>query len=250
MKYQRSIFGNLSAIFVAVLATMTGARAQMNSAMVQGPQFSGPMAKLFGDHQSFSATMEFQTESGQGRAMTMDGGIAYLNGMSRFEMDLSQMQGAGIKPGAMAQMKRMGMDKIVAVSIPAKKIMRSIYPSMNSYVETAIPDSTPASSSGTDYKVTVTETGSETVAGHPCIKNKVVVTAPDGVSHESTVWNATDLDKFPVKIEMSENGKHVTMTFKDVKLDKPDAALFDPPADCKKYGSMMDMMMSRARGGQ
>ncbi len=81
-------------------------------------------------------------------------------------------------------------------------------------------------------------------------KNKVVVTGPDGVSHESTVWNATDLDKFPVKIEMSDNGKQTTMTFKDVKTEKPDSALFDPPADYKKYDSMMNMMMSRARGGQ
>jgi hypothetical protein len=238
-------------IFTAFLAVAASAEAQLGSAMVQGPQFSGPMERLFGEHQSFSANMELHTEGGpSGKAITMEGNLAYLKGMSRFEMDMSNMKGANIPQGAMAQMQRMGMDKIVAVSIPEKKIVRSIYPSMNAYVESALPDSTASASTGTDYKVAVTELGSETVSGHPCAKNKVVVTGPDGVAHESSVWNATDLDKFPVKIEISDNGKRTTMIFKDVKLDKPDAALFDPPADYKKYDSMMNMMMSRARGVQ
>ena len=209
------------------------------------------MAKLFGDHQSFSATLAFQTEGGSSsKSMTMDGAIAYLNGMTRFEMDMTKIQGANIKPQAMAQMKRMGMDKIAVVSIPEKKIMRMMYPSMNAYVESALPDASTSGASEKDYKVSVTEVGSETIDGHDCVKNKVVVTEPSGTSHESTVWNAKDMDKFPLKIEMSDNGKQMSMMFKDVKLDKPDAALFDPPADAKKYDSMMDMMMSRARGGQ
>ena len=152
-------------------------RSNWQRRYVQGLQFLTG-AKLPGDNQSFSATMEFQTEGGQS-AITMEGNIAYLNGMSRFEMDLSQMKGANINPGAMAQMKRMGMDKVVAVSIPEKKILRTIYPSMNSYVESVLPDSTASASTGTDYKVAVTGM-SETVSGHPCAKNKVVVTGPDG----------------------------------------------------------------------
>jgi hypothetical protein len=239
------------AVFVALLFAAAGVEAQFNNAMVQGLQFTGPMAKLFGDHQAFSATLVFQTEGGSsGKSMTMDGPIAYLNGMTRFEVDMTKMQGANIKPQAVAQMKRMGMDKIAVVSIPEKKIMRMMYPSMNAYVESALPEATSSSSSGTDYKVSVSEIGSDTIDGHPCVKNKVVVTEPSGTSHESTVWNAKDMDKFPLKIEMSDNGKQMSMKFKDVKLDKPDAALFNPAADSKKYDSMMDMMMSRARSGQ
>jgi len=38
--------------------------------------------------------------------------------------------------------------------------------------------------------------------GRPsCVKNKVIVTDDKGDKHESTVWNATDLKNFPVKIE-------------------------------------------------
>ena len=48
--------------------------------------------------------------------------------------------------------------------------------------------------------------------------------------------------KFPVKIETTEQGQAVTMLFKDVKLSKPEANLFDPPSDLKKYDSMMSLM--------
>jgi hypothetical protein len=39
------------------------------------------------------------------------------------------------------------------------------------------------------------------------------------------------------------------MLFHDVKLAKPDASLFEPPSDCKKYDSMQSMMMQRAMQG-
>jgi hypothetical protein len=122
-----------------------------------------------------------------------------------------------------------------------------MYPGMSAYVEMPMPDAQ-AASKAADFKMETTELGPETAAGHPTVKNKVVMTGPDGVKHEATVWSATDLDKFPVKIEMDENGGKMTMTFKDVKLEKPDAALFNPPSDYKKYDNMMGLMMSRARG--
>ncbi|HEX3988217.1 MAG TPA: hypothetical protein VHZ30_02225, partial [Verrucomicrobiae bacterium] len=118
------------AVFVALLFAASEVEAQIGSAMLQGPQFTGPMAKLFGDHQAFSATLAFQTEGGSsGKSMTMDGAIAYLNGMTRFEMDMTKIQGANIKPQAVAQMKRMGMDKIAVISMPEKRKTLMIYPS-------------------------------------------------------------------------------------------------------------------------
>ena len=37
------------------------------------------------------------------------------------------------------------------------------------------------------FKLEATELGKETVAGHPCVKNKVIVTDDKGDKHESTV---------------------------------------------------------------
>jgi hypothetical protein len=93
-----------------------------------------------------------------------------------------------------------------------------------------------------DFKIETTELGKEAVNGHPCVKVKAVVTDDKGVKTEATLWKASDLKQFPVKLERTENGSLVTMNFKDVKLAKPDAKVFDPPADATKYDSMQAMM--------
>jgi hypothetical protein len=86
------------------------------------------------------------------------------------------------------------------------------------------------------------------------VKNKVTVTDDKGNSYESTVWNATDMKNFPVKIEQSAGGGTVTMNFKDIKLEKPSADKFDAPAGATKYDSMSAMMqqemMKRAAQGR
>jgi len=217
-----------------------------------GPSFGGDMAKLFGENQAFSANVEFQFKQGGSEdAMTLPAKVAYSEGKSRFDLDLTRMKGGGMPPDAGAQMKQMGLDKMVAISLPDKKVTRLIYPGLEAYVEMPMSDPDDFSSAA-DYKMEVTEVGKETFGGHDCIKNKVVVTGKDGTKHESTVWNASDLKKFPVKIETSEEGHDLVMLFKDVKLAKPPGSEFDPPTGYTKYDSMMTMMqqvMMKRMGG-
>jgi hypothetical protein len=105
----------------------------------------------------------------------------------------------------------------------------------------------------TQLKIEITELGKETLEGHPCVKHKVVVTDTNGKQHESTVWNATDLKKFPVRIETGEGNAKARMNLTNVKFDKPDAKLFDPPANFTRYENVQTMMqqavMKRMLGG-
>jgi hypothetical protein len=218
-----------------------------------GPRFGSEMTKIFGENTAFSANLEFRmSRGGTADPMTVPGKLAYLTGQSRFEMELTAMKGAQLPPQAAAQMQQMGMDKMVIVARPDKKLSYIMYPGLLAYVENPIPASEVAQPAE-DYQVQTTELGKETLDGHACVKNKTVVTGKDGKPHEFTVWNATDLKQFPLKIETNQDGNNVTMLFKDVKLAKPDAAQFDPPADYKKYDSMMAMMqqemMKRLGGG-
>ena len=210
-----------------------------------GPRLGGDMAKIFGENSAFSASLEMHTSGGAGAGeITMPGKLAYLEGKSRFEMDMAEMKGGPMTPQAAAQMKQMGMDKMVVISRPDKHISCMIYPGLQAYVENPIQDpdaATPAS----DYKSEATEMGKESVDGHACVKNKVIVTDKAGKTHQSTVWNATDLKNFPVKVETTEGGQTVTMLFKDVKLDHPEAAQFEAPAGFKKYDNMMAMMQEQ-----
>lgn len=216
-----------------------------------GPKFDGAMAKLFGVHSTFSAAMEFQSVQASGVTNTVPGKICFDAGKSRFEMNLSETKGMKMPASAMAQMKAMGMDSLISITRPDQKFVYLIYPGLRSYVE--MPPTDPmASTNSEDYKIESTELGRETVDGHNCVNNKVVVTDKDNATHEYTVWNATDLRNFPVKIVTADTGQLATMLFKQITFARPAASEFEIPADFTKYDNIQAMMqteMMKKMGG-
>jgi hypothetical protein len=217
-------------VLVTLIVTLA-ASVHAQFGRVNGPDLTGAMAKLFGDNAAYTADIELQVDNSSQPA-TMPGKISFDSGKSRFEMNLAETKTG--QPAHANQMKAMGMDKLVMISRPDTKVVYTIFPSLSGYLETAIKDSD-ADKPASAYKIQMTEVARETVDGHVCVKNKAVVTDDQGKTHESMVWNAIDLKKFPLKIETTDQGRTTTMLFKNVNLSKPDAALFDPPADYKKY---------------
>jgi hypothetical protein len=223
-------------VFVAVIISLAGSvHAQFGR--LNSTPFTGAMTKVFGTNTAFSADIEIQAAGSPRETKPMPGTISYDSGKSRFEMDLSSTQ----TPGIAEHMKAMGMDKTVAITRPDTKVVDMVFPSLSAYIETPLKDQD-AGKPGTSYKIQSTELGRETVDGHVCVKNKVVVTDDGGKTNEFTVWNAIDLKKFPLKIQTTENERVTTMLFKNVKLSKPDAALFTPPADYTKYDNQQALM--------
>jgi hypothetical protein len=87
-------------------------------------------------------------------------------------------------------------------------------------------------------KVKRTPVGTETVEGHSCKVENVVVTRADGKTIESKVWEADDLNGVPVKIEAkTELGKFMAV-YRDIVLATQDKALFIPPDKCTPYEKM------------
>jgi len=227
-------------LFAFSLVFTSSLYAQMGR--MSGPAYNSAMAKLFGDNPAFSADIEIQTGSG----MTMPGKMTVGSGKSRFEMNISEAKGGQMSPATAEHMKAMGMDKTITISRPDTKVVYIIYPGLSAYVSMAVQDPD-AGKPDSAFKVDKSELGRETVDGHPCIKNKVVVTDDKGKSHESTVWNATDLKDFPVKIVTAEGGNQFTMLFKNVNTAKPDAAQFEAPSDYKKYDNQQSLMMEEMK---
>ena len=89
-----------------------------------------------------------------------------------------------------------------------------------------------------DFKVTRDPTeDKETVDGHPCKIENVTFTRGDDdpIVIQMKLWEAEDLQGFPVKGEVSvaSNGNKFTFNYTDVSLKPPDPALFKSPAKCK-----------------
>ncbi|MDB6111496.1 MAG: hypothetical protein JWR69_3246 [Pedosphaera sp.] len=240
----------LTSLFLAAALGSFSCFAQMGSGATPG--MDAAMTKLFGKNNAFTAKAELNLRmSEQKEPMTMEMNISMLEGKTRSEMDMTTAKGGPMPPNAAAMMKQMGMDKIVAISRPDKKMTLVIYPGLQSYAEIAMSEKE-AASANKDYKLETASLGKETIDGHPCEKNKVTMTDDKGEKQDALVWNASDLKDFPVQLQMTTEGNTILMKFKEVKLDKPAAKLFDAPTDLTKYTSLQTMMqeaMMKKMGG-
>jgi hypothetical protein len=248
------------AVFSAVVALTVVAHAQFPGPgggpgrALGGPArvpIQGGMVKLFENHKAFTANVLMQTQFG-GSVITMPGKLSFLDRKMRFEMDTTRMTGGNLPPGALEQMKAMGMAEVISIARPDKKENYIVYPGLKAYA--AMPAEESASSQdSTELKKT--EVGKEPVNGRPTTKYKVMVKDDSGKDQEVHLWSDAELKGFPVKIEVVSEAGPSTVTFSDVKLARPEDSLFDPPADLQRntdVGTMMrEAMMKRfsAPGG-
>jgi hypothetical protein len=172
--------------------------------------------------------------------MTVKSKMYFDHDNSRTEMNMADAQGGNLPPDAVQQMQALGMDKVVSVSLSDKKNVFMIYPNIRSYVAMDVSGNGVATH---PFQTETTKLGEETVDSHPCIKNKTVVWTSDQ-TNEFTVWNASDLNNFPVQIAMTQPDVSITISFDNVSFDKLDPSLFKAPANYTRYGSMQDLMQS------
>ena len=166
-----------------------------------------------------STSMKDQNDQEQ---MTMEINCAVLEGKFRGDSDFSKMKSAQFGPQVLAQMKAMGMDRNIVIVRRDKNTMFLIYPGLKSYLEMPFPKGQSLKELP-QPKIDKTEIGKETVAGHPCVKSKFVTTLQDGKTINGIIWEATDLNNFPLQSQMNTDAGSVTTLFKDIKLAKPDA---------------------------
>jgi hypothetical protein len=183
-------------VFVALAFILLIARA----AEAQSTDRAGidkVLMRIFGDNNSFTADM-LTTQTVHDESTSIPGKIACHAGNIRTETDLGNARSPRMRPENTAHLRAMGLGKTVEICRPNKKLTYLLYPDLAAYAETPLQNADLKPDSA--FKVKTTELGKETIDGHPCVKNKVVVTDDGGNNYETTVWNATDLKNFPLKI--------------------------------------------------
>jgi hypothetical protein len=238
--FNRIVFG----FALALILARFDANAQ--SQLPGGPSsINGAMMKLFADNNSFTATAEIKVLDKAGKETTrMPMNWLMLDGKSRLEMDMNQVQSSLVPAAALGELKQAGLDNLVSVKRPDKRTQLLIYKNAKSYTEQTLTADEIADLDK-NYKIDKTKIGKETINGHPCEKSKVVLTPDKGEKTEIIVWNATDLKGFPMQMRILDPDSAVVVTFKDVKLVKPEPGLFEPPVDLTKFDSTEKLIMSR-----
>lgn len=212
------------------------------SAFGQGAPQTGinaAMIKMFGDIKAFSAKADVRVldqEQKETSAMPMT--MALRDGKLRTEMDLSEVKMAGVPPEAAAMMKQAGMDKMVSLIQPEKKVTTLVCPNLRAYADL------PVTEEELGDTVETKELGEEKINGHACKKIRLTSTDAKGKTHEATVWRAKDLKDFPVQMEMKQKSNTVVVKFQDPKLETPAASQFEIPSSYAKYASFQAMMQA------
>lgn len=74
----------------------------------------------------------------------------------------------------------------------------------------------------------------ETIDGHVCKIEILTLTPKDNrpIVANIKLWEAEDLNGFPIRIDVEEGGQSYTSTYTNVSLTAPDPKLFQHPAKC------------------
>ena len=205
---------------------------------------STAMLKLFGSNTTFASEADVRMVDKSGaETMRLPISMARLEDKVRVEVDLSKVRSKDLTPDVAESLKQIGMDKMVSIVRPDKKFTLVIYPSLRAYAEAPM-SKRDAADLEQHYTMETTKIGREAIDGHACEKNKVKILGGNGQKHEATVWNATDLQRFPLQIEMKQPDATVVMHFNKPNLKKPDTQLFEAPAEFAKQPSVEKLMES------
>ncbi len=216
-----------------------------------GVAFSGTLLRFLGEHKAFIADVNIGTKSERGGMVLLPGKLSFHEGQSRLELDLAKVESGRLPPAVAESLKAAGMGELVIITRPDKKLSYLVYPGMQAYAETPVREE-PAPEPGKAPKLETTRLGEETLAGHPCVKNRLTLTDAQGKTQEATTWNATDLRNFPVAIEATDKGTQVTLFFSNVRFGPPPSASFELPRNLKRYADTREMMreaMMKLLGG-
>jgi hypothetical protein len=187
---------------------------------------------------SFYGRATVQMTNGPEKAPTLiPGHVAVLSGTMRFETDFFQ-PGSNLPPSQVAQLTNMHS---ISILRPDRNRMYMVFPGFKSFVEIAYGKST-----GTDAapppQINKTPLGTELLGDQPCAKSQWKVTEPDGEHYDIHVWGATNSSIIPNQIEIGP----ALVTFQDLRIEPPDASLFEPPAGYIKYEGIQEIILRDA----
>jgi hypothetical protein len=215
-------------VLLAVFLKALTAQAQMLDGVPSA------MVKLFGGD-SFTAQAEMRVmNSNHVLLLQMPTAFAADESKLRLDLDMKLIKSSMIAPEMIKMFIQAGKDRVTSVIRPDKKMTYIIYPTARIYSTMQL---SPTDAEVANQKLEKKALGKETIDGHACVKNQLVVRSPKGaVLLQATTWNASDLKDFPVQIQMQDGGNSTTLHFMNISLVKPDPKLFDIPAGFKEEG--------------
>lgn len=202
---------------------------------------SAALTKLFGATTAFAAKGEMQvTDAAHKEVAFWPMDFAVLDRRIRVEIDLAQTRNKNMPAGTADMLRKIGMSEVISIIRPDKKLVYVIYPDQRAMLSMPLPKED-YEGSETAPKVSKTPLGKETIDGHPCVKNRVLISDARGQTAEAITWDATDLKELPIQIQTQEGDSTSLVRFKQIQFARPAEGLFEPPSGFAQYTNAEDL---------
>jgi len=213
-------------VLLTLLPTLAFAHGAGFMAVGSPERIHRELVAIFGENAAFSARATLTTKKPDGDYVEPLG-YHLRDSVLRLERDAQNYPFLKPEHVALRKAKRIDLwNRLVTASTATV-----LYPRLKAYI---VFPNTP-----TDKPLTIERSalGSATLDGRACEKERLVVdNGDDAVA--ITVWRATDMDGFPVRIENTHGDKTTILDLADVRRDPPPAAdLFNVPAGYTRYES-------------
>jgi hypothetical protein len=248
-------FPRFSVCFAVSLFLLGSGMAHAQVTAGASPGLNAALVRLFGGHTGFTAHLELRMlDANTNETLNAPMQFALLDGKMRGELDIAKLKSKDLPAMAASAAKSVGMERVITLVRPDKQESYLLYPAFQACVVAPL-DADEVAALQKPARIKRTALGKETIDGQPCQKQRVVVTEPDGRQHTATIWVSPALKNFPVRVETRDGTDTILMQFRQVKLQRPDATLFDLPTGTARYDdpkelttAVMKKLLSQALG--
>jgi len=236
--------GTIPALRLAVIVSLCFASttfAHGLGILGDGPpkESAAERAAVFGDHTTFSAVVRM-AEKDVSASTPRTRKLRYYSAHGKLRLEEDLAKNSKYSPEELQERRLKGTDRYVWIVDPARQTTMLLLPALNSYVET---DASPPSEqdASAEPKTEKFKVGEETVEGHPCARYRIVAAEQAG-QIEIATWEAADLRRFPVQVQVPHGDRTITIRFTKVKFAKPPASRFEVPAGYRRYKTIQEVM--------
>ena len=245
-----SLVVRVAAVVIAagVIFLTDGVVAQVNVASPLG--WDPLLLELFREAPSFRASARLHVLDRKGEILVSVSGVSFTvhDRSVRIDVDMSETAGARMPEGMAASVKRMGLNRVSAIIVPREKAMRVVYPGLQAYLQLPLSREDLAGIENGVRKEAV-DLEIDPVDGYHCRKRRITMTDGRGGIRHATVWNASNLDGFPLRMEIPRENETMVLHFQDVKLGGQQVEQFQPPPDYQRYDDVQKLLSVVIQGG-
>ncbi|MGA2279194.1 MAG: DUF3859 domain-containing protein [Verrucomicrobiota bacterium] len=216
-------------VAVAAFCTCFASAQDLSSLAPALPHIYTVIKKLCGDQPAFSASASLEvTTTGSTNSMMMPSKFTFFGNDMRWDLDAGQMTGE-MSPEAAAALREANLDKICFIARLDKKVCYVIFPRVQAYASFPIPgaDISEALTTAKNINLKTEVLGKETMDNYACTKNRITVPGEAKFHEEAIVWAATELNNYPIRIDLITPNGSLLFHFRDIKLTPPPPNTFE-----------------------